>query len=143
MLNLQTPSLKTLASLGAAALLTLPLAAAAQNVYRCPGPDGRYNYTDKPCNGSRLRIKSGGIGTSVKHDPVMTSTTVRTPSTTASAAAAAPAAAPAASAAASAAPAQAASAAPAASVAAPTPAASAAPAPAPTPAKPTAQGVQL
>ena len=32
MLNLQTPSLKTLASLGAAALLTLPLAAAAQNI---------------------------------------------------------------------------------------------------------------
>lgn len=125
MLNLQTsaPSLKTLAALGAAALLAMPLAAAAQNVYRCPNPDGGHNYTDKPCSGSRLRINSKGIGTSVKHDPVM-----RAPARVVT---------PTVSAAASSAPAPAASAAPA-------PTASAAPAPAaPTPAKPSAQGVQL
>ena len=70
MLNLQTPapSLKTLAALGAAALLALPLAAPAQHVYRCPGPDGRTIFTDKPCDGARLRINNKGLGTSVKHD---------------------------------------------------------------------------
>lgn len=114
MLNLHTPSLKPLACLGAAALLALPLAASAQNVYRCPGPDGRHIFTDKPCAGQRLRISNKGMGTNVRHEPVLRGS-ARAPSTNASAASA-PAAAPA-SAASDAAPA--------------------------VPANPTAQGVQL
>ncbi|MBQ9578371.1 MAG: DUF4124 domain-containing protein, partial [Ottowia sp.] len=92
MLNLQTsaPSLKTLAALGAAALLAMPLAAAAQNVYRCPGPDGRLIYTDKPCPGSRLTISKKGMGTNVKSEPVMRSpASVRVPRVSPSASAAA------------------------------------------------------
>lgn len=119
-----TTTLRTLAGLGAAALLTLPLAAAAQSVYRCPGPDSRYIYTDKPCPGQRLRINNKGLGTSVTHETI-TRTGVRKPS---------PGVAPAASAA-TAAPAAEPASAPASGVEAP--------APAPVPANPTAQGVQL
>ena len=60
-------TMKTLTRLGLAALLTLPLAAAAQHVYRCPGADGRMIYTDKPCRtGAKLKMSHKGIGSSVK-----------------------------------------------------------------------------
>ena len=130
--------MKTLTHLALAALLALPLAAAAQqHVYRCPGPDGRMIYTDKACRtGAKLRMSHKGIGSKVTIETTEASTAAKkAPAASAAASVAAPAASTAASAAAPAA--SAASAAePAASEA------SAAPAPA-APTKPTAQGVQL
>ena len=158
MFNLSSDTtMKTLTRLGVAALLTLPLVAAAhQNVYRCPGPDGRMIYTDKACRtGAKLKMSHKGIGSKVTVETTEASAArakaaPAAPAAPAAASAAASAAAPAASAASAAAPAAsaasaaapAASAAPAAPAAAPAAeAASAAPAPVLT--KPTAQGVQL
>ena len=130
-------AMKTLTHLALAALLALPLVAAAQqHVYRCPGPDGRMIYTDKHCStGNKLRMSHKAIGSRVTveaADPKAASKTAPAAPASAAPAAAASAAASAAAPAASAASA----AEPAASEA------SAAPVPA-APTKPTAQGVQL
>lgn len=137
MFNLSSATaMKTLTPLALAALLALPLAAAAQHVYRCPGPDGRMIYTDKACRtGAKLRMSHKGIGSSVTVETTEASTTARKAArNTAPAASAAASAASSAASAASAA--QPASAAPAPAPATPAPAPAA-------PAQPTAQGVQL
>ena len=96
-------TMKTLVCLGTAALLALPLTAAAQqHVYRCPGPDGRTVFTDKPCPaGDRMRVNSKGIGTNVRSEAPLRAAArparkASAPASAASAAASAASAAPAA-----------------------------------------------
>ena len=54
--------------LALSALLILPLAAQAQNVYKCPDAKGRIQFTDQPCSGSlnanRVKVQANSLDAS-------------------------------------------------------------------------------
>ncbi|HSC81686.1 MAG TPA: DUF4124 domain-containing protein [Chitinolyticbacter sp.] len=52
-----------------ALLLTVAMADAAAEVYKCREADGKVSYSDQPCSGSRLHFEPGSVSEAAGYRP--------------------------------------------------------------------------